>query len=81
MTIRVLLSVLAVLSCGLAQARAYDVDIENAYRSFSLKLPSATSVFVCHGFGCDRRTEIGLGNGDRAKLTALLAPGRASAEA
>jgi hypothetical protein len=72
---------LAVLLCGIPESQAYDAAIDLAYTEFSLKPPTAASVTVCHGFGCAYRTEIGLGSGDRARLTALLAAGRASAEA
>lgn len=72
---------LALLLWGIQQSQAYDTAIELAFTEVSLKLPTIASVTVCHGFGCTYRTEIGLGNGDRAKLAALLAAGRASAEA
>ena len=72
---------LAVLLWGLTQSYAYDSAIQRAYTDLSLKLPTTGSVIVCHGFGCTRRTEIGLGSADRARLTTLLAAGRASAEA
>lgn len=55
--------------------------IEPAFRELSLKLPTPASVTICHGFGCTYRTEIGLSTGDRAKLAALLARGRASPQA
>ena len=37
--------------------------------------------FICHGFGCDFRTEIGLAGSDRAQMSAIMASGSASAEA
>ena len=72
---------LVVLLWGPPQAHAYDIALQRAYTELSLKLPTTASVTVCHGFGCTHRTEIGLGSGDHAKLTTLLASGRASAEA
>jgi len=72
---------LAVLLCGSTHAYAYDASISNAYASVSLPLPSTNMVVVCHGFGCERRTAIGLSTGDRAKLAELLAAGRISADA
>jgi hypothetical protein len=81
MNIRVLFAALAFTLWGSAQSRAYDSAITNAYTSYSLSVPTAASVIVCHGFGCDRRTEIALGKADHSKLTALLAPGKKSAEA
>ena len=75
------IAALAVVLWGLPQSHAYDFAIERAYLDLSLKLPTTASVIVCHGFGCTRRTEIGLGSADRARLTTLLAAGRASAEA
>ena len=63
------------------QSLAYDTAIELAFTEFSLKRPTTTLVTVCHGFGCTHRTEIGLGRGDHASLTAVLAAGRASAAA
>lgn len=75
------IAALAVVLWGLPQSHAYDFAIERAYLDLSLKLPTTAAVIVCHGFGCTHRTEIGLGSADRARLTTLLAAGRASAEA
>ena len=72
---------LAVLLCGLTQSYAYDLSIASAYAGLSLTLPTTKLVVVCHGFGCDYRTDIGLSVDDRAQLAQLLAPGRASADA
>ena len=72
---------LAVLLCGSTHSYAYDASISNAYASVSLPLPSTNMVVVCHGFGCERRTAIGLSTGDRARLAELLAAGRISADA
>jgi hypothetical protein len=74
-------ALVVLLMWGIPQSHAYDFAIERAYAEHSLKLPTTASVIVCHGFGCAFRTEIGLGSGDRARLTTLLAAGHASAEA
>jgi hypothetical protein len=76
-----LFAAFAMMLCGLPPAHAYDSSIVQAYSYYSLSVPTAASVVICHGFGCDRRTEIGLGKADHSKLTALLAPGKKSAEA
>jgi hypothetical protein len=73
-------AVLLTLS-ALPRAHAYDSSIVQAYSTYSLSVPTAASVIICHGFGCDRRTEIGLGKADHSKLATLLAPGKKSAEA
>jgi hypothetical protein len=75
------LAVLAALLWVPSQSYALDSATQRAYAEVSLKLPTTASVVVCHGFGCTRRTEIGLSGADRARLTALLAAGRASVEA
>jgi hypothetical protein len=51
------------------------------YAELSLPVSTARLVVVCHGFGCQYRTEVALTNADRAKLGDLLAPGRASSQA
>jgi hypothetical protein len=53
----------------------------DAYARLSLTRPIPSLVVVCHGFGCRLRTAIEFGAADWAKLTELLASGRASAEA
>jgi uncharacterized membrane protein len=49
-----------------------------AYGGLSITPPTPSTVFVCHGFGCQYRDEVDLTAGDRAKLTQILAAGRAS---
>lgn len=51
------------------------------YAPYSVTPPTPATVFVCHGFGCKFRTEVNLTAADRAKLTQLLASGKASAAA
>ncbi len=55
--------------------------VDAAYGGLSVTPPTPSMVFVCHGFGCKYRDEVDLTAGDRAKLTQILASGRASAEA
>jgi len=62
-------------------AGAIDDDVAKVYSDLSLPLPSARSVVICHGFGCAFRTQVTLGNDDRARLAALLAPGKRSPQA
>jgi hypothetical protein len=78
---RALAALAVLLLSGASQARAYDRAIVLALAQYSLRLPTPAAVVVCHGFGCAHRTEVGLGPGDRARLTEILAAGRTSAEA
>ena len=78
---RAMLAALALLLCGLPHLHAQDAGLVSAYSELSLRMPSATMVTVCHGFGCERRTEVSLGKSDHSKLNALLAPGAKSVQA
>ena len=49
------------------------------YPSYSILAPTPSLVIICHGFGCQFRSEVGLTSGDRATLARLLAAGKASA--
>jgi hypothetical protein len=62
---------------GATMPRVIDVT----YGEFPVAPPTTEIVFVCHGFGCKYRVELDLTDSDRAKLTQLLAAGRASPEA
>src|SRR5262249_12650651 len=75
-----LLAAVALIAAAFA-ARASDDEIAKVYAELSLPLPSARSVVICHGFGCNFRTQVALGNDDRAKLATLLAPGKRSPQA
>jgi len=55
--------------------------IDATYGDFPVAPPTPSVVFVGHGFGCKYRAELDLTAGDHAKLTQLLAAGRASPEA
>jgi hypothetical protein len=72
---------LVLLFDGSLLARAQDSAVIEAYARLSLPLPAPSLVVICHGFGCQQRTAIGLGAADRAKLAELLISGHASAEA
>jgi len=68
--------------CGAAATAATNAGVvDAAYEGFSVTPPTPNAVFVCHGFGCKYRDEVDLTAGDRAKLTQILASGRASAAA
>ena len=75
----IFMGVLGALGASLSSTSALTID--EAYASVSLSRPTTRLVIVCHDFGCAQRTPIGLGAGDLATLSSLLAPGRASAEA
>ncbi len=66
-------------ACGaVASAATSSNVVDAAYGAYSVTPPTPSMVFVCHGFGCKYRDEIDLTAGDRAKLTQILAAGRAS---
>src|SRR5437879_6136061 len=54
--------------CG-AQSYACALSISETYTDLSLTPPTTRLVVVCHGFGCQQRTAVGLSAGDLAKLT------------
>lgn len=58
-----------------------DPAVVKRFEEMSLPAPTPSGVVVCHGFGCRFRTPIGLSASDSAKLTQIMAIGRASAEA
>jgi hypothetical protein len=64
-------------------AVGHEVDpaVMAMFREWSITPPSPSGVFICHGFGCDFRTEVGLAGSDRAQMSAIMASGSASAEA
>ena len=75
--------VLVALLTAWGPAVGHEVDpaVMAMFREWSLAPPSPSGVFICHGFGCDFRTEIGLAGSDRAQMSAIMASGSASAEA
>lgn len=50
-----------------------------AYGDLSMSPPTASSITICHGFGCKYRAELGLTGADHATLARLLAAGKGSA--
>jgi hypothetical protein len=64
-----------------AQSCAFALSPSEGFAAVSLAPPSTKQVVICHGFGCQWRTAIGLSAGDHATLAELLAPGRSSAAA
>lgn len=63
-------------------ARADNASVASAtYGDLSLSPPTLSSIFVCHGFGCKYRAELGLTAADHAALKRILAAGRTSAAA
>lgn len=61
-----------------AHAATLAPDVVKMLESLSLPVPNPPNVLVCHGFGCNFRTPIGIGAGDRAQLQRLMAGGKAS---
>ena len=55
--------------------------IDATYGQFPVVPPTPSTIMVCHGFGCKYRAEFDLTTADRAKLTQLMAAGKASPEA
>lgn len=55
--------------------------VAELYTSVSIYPPSATQMTVCYGFVCRRRHVLDFTAGDRARLTAIMSAGRASAAA
>jgi hypothetical protein len=73
---------LAVVSAALpARAGELSPQIANLYTSVSIFPPSATGMTVCYGFVCRRRYELAFSAADRAALSKIMAPGKASAAA
>jgi hypothetical protein len=74
---------LAIVPClvTVADAAEFDSRIVARFQTLSMSFPTTGRVVICHGFGCQRRTEIGLSRADHARFAQLMAPGRASAEA
>ncbi len=71
---------LAVLA-GRASAGDLDPSVTAAFVNWGISVPSSGALIFCHGYNCNFRTLIGLSAADRAHLSSLMAPGRASADA
>ena len=74
---RLVLSALLLASAP-AQAAPLESAVARMLDSLSLPVPDPPNVLICHGFGCNFRTEVGFGAGDRARLQGLMAGGSAS---
>jgi hypothetical protein len=59
-------------------AVAAEESFAEVYAELSLRMPTPTLVVVCHAFGCSNQTHILLTTSDRARLSTLLAAGKAS---
>jgi hypothetical protein len=69
------------MAWGPAVGQEVDPAVMATFREWSLAPPSPSRVFVCHGFGCNFRTEIALTGSDRAQMSAIMASGSGSAQA
>jgi hypothetical protein len=81
MSFRTAVAAAALLISASAIACATDEVIAAVYAELSLPIPTTSAIVICHGFGCQYRTEVVLSNADRSRLASLLAPGAASPEA
>lgn len=71
---------LAAVSVVPARAVEMSSAVADLYSSVSINPPSATSMTVCYGFVCRRRTILDFSAGDRKALTQIMAASK-SAEA
>ena len=69
------------LTTGSAQAGGVDPALVGAFANWGIPAPTTGLLIFCHGYNCNFHTEVGISGADRARLAALMAPGRASAEA
>jgi hypothetical protein len=79
---RIVLAVFLFSPLTVASARSDTAAVSAAaFTPFSVSPPTRDSVFICHGFTCKYVVQVDLTDADRAKLTQLLARGKASPEA
>ena len=78
MLARILFFVACFFTIGDGAALAADEAFAEIYAELSLRMPTPTLVVVCHAFGCSNQAHIILSPGDRARLSTLLAAGKAS---
>src|SRR5690349_9758533 len=76
---RLVCAALPLLGAGDALADRAAV-VAAAYGNPAVSPPTRERVVVCHGFNCKYRTPVALTAADRARLSGLLASGRASAK-
>jgi hypothetical protein len=67
-TLHVAGCVALVASTSVATGATRPRVVAATFAEYSVAPPTPATVFVCHGFGCKYRVEIGLTAGDRAKL-------------
>src|SRR5262245_11865727 len=79
MLARILFFVVCFFMLGDCVVLAADDDaFAEIYTELSLRMPTASLVVACHGFGCSQQAQIELSPGDRARLITLLAAGKSS---
>src|SRR5258708_6464061 len=78
---RIAYALLVALAATPAVAGDIDPAVSAAFGTWGLPVPNSGSLVFCHGYSCNFRTQIGLSRADHARLAALMAPGRSSAEA
>lgn len=66
---------------GTSQGGEISPAVSGFFDRQSMGLPETGRIVFCHGFTCAHRTEIGLSRADHARMAALMAPGRGSADA
>ncbi len=74
-------ALLLMLVSAPAQAGSPDPVVLAFLGQFSLPVVDSAAIVVCHGYGCNYRTEVAFTDADRREFARLMAPGRASAEA
>ncbi len=81
MVIRILLTAWAVFFMSLPGQGIADEGAVAFLAEWSVPVPQPDGIIVCHGYGCQVRTEVGLSNADQTHLASLMARGRTSAAA
>ena len=76
-------AVISILALGAVPAGAIQLspEIAKMYSAVEMTPPTAGQMTACYGFVCRLRLVIVFSSAERAKLTAIMAKGRASAEA
>lgn len=74
-------ALLLMLVSAPAPAGSPDPAILAFLEQFSLPVVDSAAIVVCHGYGCNFRTEVAFSDVDRREFARLMAPGRASTEA
>ena len=74
-------ALLLLLACAPVRAGSPDPVVLAFLEQYSLPVVDTAAIVVCHGYGCNFRTEVAFTDADRREFARLMAPGRASAEA